>query len=117
MNNNVMSIASSRRGQRWVMVVMRTHTCTPPLHLVDTTLLSMKITAWRFVVACHNGSVPRWLRAMCWNGHREARATMVRHVYILIYVYAVWMGGAGGGCQWLAGLDGRGWGLGWVAKD
>ena len=29
---------------------------------------------------------------------------------ILIYVYAVWMGGAGGlgmGCQWLAGLVSR----------
>ena len=45
---------------------------------------------------CHNGSVPRWLRATCWNGHREARATMVCSC-TLIYVYAVWMGGAGGG--------------------
>ena len=46
------------------------------------------------LVACHNGSVPRWLRATCWNGHREARATMVRSC-ILLYVHAVWMGGAG----------------------
>ena len=71
-------------------------------------------------------SVPQWLRAtmaLCWNGHREARATMVRScILIILYVYAVWMGGAGGGgvgdglpmvsragwegmgCQWLAGL-------------
>ena len=37
---------------------------------------------------------------------RKTRATMVCS-RILIYVYAVWMGGAGGfgdGCQWLAGL-------------
>ena len=52
------------------------------------------------VVACHNGSVPRWLRATCWNGHREARATYTRY------------GWEGLGCQWLAGLDGKGWGVG-----
>ena len=61
-------------------------------------------------VACHNGSVPRWLRATCWNGHREVRATM--------YTYTQ-HGWEGLGCQWLAGLDGRGWGLGmgcqWLA--
>ena len=49
-------------------------------------------------------SVPQWLCAMCWNGHREAhatsaqkRATMVHScILLIIYVYAVWMGGAGG---------------------
>ena len=30
------------------------------------------------IVACHNGSVPEWLHATCWNGYREACATMVR---------------------------------------
>ena len=40
---------------------------------------------------------------------------MVRSCILIYIIYAVWMGGAGGlgmGCQWLAGLDGRGWGVG-----
>ena len=63
------------------------------------------------LVVCHNGSVPRWLRATYWNGHREARATMV----LLIYVYAVWIGGAGLPMVSRVGWEGLG-GWGWVAN-
>ena len=49
--------------------------------------------------------------APCWNGHREACTTSAQDAYNngimytnnIIYVYAVWMGGAGGGVWgWVA---------------
>ena len=66
------------------------------------------------VVACHNGSVPEWLHATCWNGHREARATMVRiyapapptYTAYMVYTRYRWVG-LGVGCQWIAGLVSR----------
>ena len=62
---------------------------------------------------------------------RNIRAKRVQQWFVHVYVYAIWMGGAGGfgmGCQWLAGLVFRvclytiwmggagGGGWGWVAN-
>ena len=55
-------------------------------------------------VACHNGSVPEWLRVTCWNVHREARAISAQNtrnngslMYTNIRIH---------------GMDGKGWGGG-----
>ena len=53
---------------------------------------------------------------MCWNGHREARATSAQNacnnglfVYTNTYTRYGWegLGDLGMGCQWLAGLVSR----------
>ena len=64
--------------------------------------------------------MPQWLRATCWNGHREARATMVRSCILIYIIYAVWMGGARGVGDGLPMVSRVGWeglgGWGWVAN-